>query len=59
MSDAGGSFRTGTYRVDGSTIVVAWEEEGEPIEMTYEVGATLSIERQDIGSASRFVPDDS
>ena len=56
----GGPLRTGTYRIDGSTLIRVWSEKEEPNAQAYKVvGDTLWIDG--IGSPNTFhrVPDDS
>ncbi len=62
-----GELHTGTYRIDGTTLIFVWPEEEDPDEheLTYEVGDTLSIEMGEVGEVDyarhsyRRVPDDS
>ncbi len=60
-----GELHTGTYRIDGTTLIFAWPEEENPNETTYEVGDTLSIEIGEVGEVDHArntfhrVPDDS
>ncbi len=63
----GGEPHTGTYRIDGTTLILAFPEAEIPNEMAwaYEVGDTLSIEVGEVGEVDRAritfhrVPDDS
>ncbi len=56
---------TGTYRIDGTTLILAFPEEENPNEMAYEVGDTLSIEVGEVGELDHAritlhrAPDDS
>ena len=57
-----GELHTGTYRIDGTTLIFVWPEEENPNETTYEVGDTLSIEIGEVDHARNTfhrVPDDS
>ena len=49
-------MRTGTYRIDGTTLIIAFPEEENSNELAYEVRDTLSIER---GGVRAAFPDDS
>lgn len=51
--------RTGTYSIDGDTLIVAFPEEENPNELTSEAGDALSIERGGLQAILRRVPDDS
>ncbi len=57
-----GELHTGTYRIDGTTLILAFPEQENPNEMAYEVGDTLSLERDGEDGyriTFRRVPDDS
>ena len=47
------------YRIDGTTLILAFPEEENPNEMAYEVGDTLSVERGGVRITLHRVPDDS